>query len=141
MGPALYSEPSGSGVEAVCLSTAPRGGPGRPGPPWAKRLRERASLQTASTRNRKLLPFLSILSQHFLFCFKKHSLSAAQPFPCPQQPQTPTHPHLHFSWIIFCPPSGSGGSWQTLWAKRRQDIRTPDIQTFLGMSSSASWED
>ena len=54
--------------------------------------KESSSFQKASTSNRKLLPFLSILSQHFLFCFKKHSLSTAQPFPCPGQPQAQTHP-------------------------------------------------
>lgn len=75
---------------------------------------ERAQLlfSKSQTRNRKLLPFLSILSQRFLFCFKKHSLSAAQPFPCPQQPDAQTHPQPSaFLWDCSCSPAGSGGSY------------------------------
>lgn len=81
--------------------TSDRGGSTHPGhlerrsqprPPPPTEGLEGSSFQKAGTRNRKLLPFLSILSQHFLFGLKKHSLSVTQPFPCPGQPQALTHP-------------------------------------------------
>lgn len=69
--------------------------------PPTKGLERAPPFKKASTRNRKLLPFLSILSQHFLFCFKKHSLSVAQPFPCPGQPQAQTHPQTSAFLLDF----------------------------------------
>lgn len=79
-------------------------GPRQPRPPSADQgAGESSSFRKASARNRKLLPFLSILSQHFLFCFKKHSLSVAQPFPCPGQPQAQTHPQTSAFLLDFLP--------------------------------------
>lgn len=84
--------------------------PPQPRPPSADQgAGESSSFRKASARNRKLLPFLSILSQHFLFCFKKHSLSVAQPFPCPGQPQAQTHPQTSAFLLGFLP---------TIWVMR-----------------------
>lgn len=99
--------------------------------------RKSSSFQKATTRNRKLLPFLSIQSQHFLFYFKMHSSSAAQPsppIPCSSGSNAPTA--ICISLGLFSAHRGDhevpGRPWAdhalNTRARRRQEVRTPGRQ-------------
>lgn len=61
--------------------------------------------------------FLSFPFWASISFFVLKSIPCLQPSPSPDfhSPRLKhTHRHLHFSWIVFCPPSGSWGAWQTL---------------------------